>query len=106
MEIAAIEEADERYVFLLSDANLQQYSITPEMLAGLFNLDKRVKVYVIFIASIRDRWETNKQTKKEIIVFSSAYSFRDKYPSQIFVVLDKKELPSVLKKIFLQAALT
>lgn len=87
-DVAAQPESDDRFVFLISDANLDQYSITPEMLGRIFDLDRRVHVFVLFIASARD----------------SASNFQKKLPGNVFVCLDKRELPKVLKKMFLSAA--
>jgi Mg2+ and Co2+ transporter CorA len=78
------KDADDRFVFLVSDANLQQYSITPDMLARIFSLDKRVHVFLLFIASPRD----------------STSAFVERWPSNVFVCLDKRDLPRVLKKMF------
>jgi len=87
-DCAAQPEADDRFVFLLSDANLDQYSITPDMISRLFDLDKRVHVFVLFIASVRD----------------SASNFAKEMPGNVFLCLDKKELPKVMKRMFLAAA--
>ena len=87
-DCAAQQEADDRFVFLLSDANLDQYSITPDMISRLFDLDKRVHVFILFIASMRD----------------SASSFAKKMPGNVFICLDKKELPKVMKRMFVAAA--
>ena len=42
------EEADDYFVVLLSDANLDQYSIESSDLTELINLHSRVHVYIIF----------------------------------------------------------
>lgn len=85
---AAQPEADDRFVFLISDANLDQYSITHDMVSRLFDLDKRVHVFVLFIANARD----------------NAASFAKKMPSNVFVCLDKAQMPKVMKRMFLAAA--
>jgi hypothetical protein len=87
-DCAAQQEADDRFVFLVSDANLDQYSITPDMIGRLFELDKRVHVFMLFIASVRD----------------SASAFARHMPGNVFICLDKKELPKVMKRMFLAAA--
>eukprot|EP00287_Rhodomonas_sp_CCMP768_P002650 CAMPEP_0196727726 /NCGR_PEP_ID=MMETSP1091-20130531/8639_1 /TAXON_ID=302021 /ORGANISM="Rhodomonas sp., Strain CCMP768" /LENGTH=126 /DNA_ID=CAMNT_0042070379 /DNA_START=157 /DNA_END=538 /DNA_ORIENTATION=- len=43
-------EADDYFVFLLSDANLRRYGIEPEELGDLLVADKRVNAFAIFIA--------------------------------------------------------
>lgn len=85
------EDADDYFVFLISDANLSQYGITSKMVQNLINTDSRVHVYVIFIASTGGGTEI-KEFKKDM-------------PNNIFPVLDKKELPKTLKSMFLNAAL-
>ena len=45
------EEADEYFVVLLSDANLEQYSIRPSDLQALLDLDERVNLFILFIGS-------------------------------------------------------
>jgi len=103
--------ADDRFVFLISDAcvflnqqrraraltrchgprsNLDQYSITSDHLQRIFDLDRRVHVFVLFIASVRD----------------SATNFAKQLPGNVFVCLEKKDLPRVLKRMFMAAALT
>lgn len=49
------EEADDYTVFLLSDANLEQYNIGAVQLLELLRLDTRVRVYIIFIGSLGDQ---------------------------------------------------
>ena len=48
----ADQPADERFVFLLSDANLEQYGIGASQLQRLLSMDKRVRVFIVFIGSI------------------------------------------------------
>jgi len=47
-------EADDYFVFAVSDANLQRYGILPETLAKVMTRDERVSTYCIFIASLAD----------------------------------------------------
>lgn len=49
------KEADEYAVFLLSDANLEQYGIGARELQDLLELDQRVRVFIIFIGSLGDQ---------------------------------------------------
>jgi hypothetical protein len=51
------EEADDYFVVLLSDANLDQYSIGAADLAELINLHPRVHVYILFIGTLGDQAE-------------------------------------------------
>ncbi len=49
------EEADEHCVFLLADANLDQYGIGSKELLDILHLDARVRVFIIFIGSLGDQ---------------------------------------------------
>lgn len=56
----AQEEADEHFLVVLSDANLERYGIRPERLANVLTSDPQVSAFVIFIGSLGDqaqRWE-------------------------------------------------
>jgi hypothetical protein len=44
------DEGDDYYVFLLSDANLAQYGVSPKSLADALMADSKVNSYAIFIA--------------------------------------------------------
>lgn len=46
------EEADEHFVIVLSDANLDRYGIRPQRFAEVLNTDEKVNAYVIFIGSL------------------------------------------------------
>ena len=46
-----MEDADERFMFLISDANLQRYYITPEEIGEILTSKKNVQAFIIFIAS-------------------------------------------------------
>jgi len=83
-------DADSYYVFALSDANLDQYNIGFETLQKLFNMDPRVHVFVLFIATMGDQ----------------AQRFEDKLPGKVFTCLDKSQIPKTLKRMFLAAATT
>ena len=48
------QEADDYFVFVISDANLRRYGIEPSQLGRLLVADKRVKAFAIFLASIGD----------------------------------------------------
>ena len=89
MDCAAVPEADDRFVFLVSDANLDQYNITVDHVGRLFSMDKRVHVFVLFIANPRD----------------STKAFAERWPSNVYVCLDKRDLPRALKKMFSSAFL-
>jgi len=88
IETITRKEADDYYVFCISDANLDQYSIKPAHFERLFAIERRVHAFVIFIASMGD------QTK----------AFEEKLQGRVFTCLDKTAIPKTLKKMFLAAA--
>lgn len=58
----AREEADEHFVVVLSDANLERYGIRPERFAQVLTSDPQVNAFAIFIGSLGDqaeRWGLN-----------------------------------------------
>lgn len=58
----AQEEADEHFLVVLSDANLERYGIRPERFANVLTSDPEVNAFVIFIGSLGDqaeRWGWN-----------------------------------------------
>jgi hypothetical protein len=82
-------EADARYVFAISDANLDQYGISSshfEALAASAQTSN-THLFVLFIATIGDQ----------------AATFEQKLPGKIFTCLDKKDIPRTLKSMFLSS---
>lgn len=55
IEQIARVEADDWFCFLISDANLDQYGITPEHFERLDAIDRRVHTFFLFIASMGDQ---------------------------------------------------
>lgn len=53
----AREEADEHFVVVLSDANLERYGIRPERFAHVLTSDPQVNAFAIFIGSLGDQAE-------------------------------------------------
>ena len=49
------QEADEHFVIVLSDANLERYGIRPKKLAEILTMNDDVNAYVIFIGSLGDQ---------------------------------------------------
>lgn len=86
----ASEEADERFVILLSDANLERYGIRPSELAKALTAETSVNTYAIFIGSLGD--QADRLTK----VLPAGHSF---------VCLDLKKIPQILQQIFTSAML-
>lgn len=54
-EIAKQEDVDERFVIVLSDANLERYGIRPKKLAEILTANEDVNGFVIFIGSLGDQ---------------------------------------------------
>lgn len=86
----ALEEADERFVILLSDANLERYGIRPSELAKALTSESSVNTYAIFIGSLGD--QADRLTK----ALPAGHSF---------VCLDLKRIPQILQQIFTSAML-
>ncbi|EDQ92903.1 uncharacterized protein MONBRDRAFT_14058 [Monosiga brevicollis MX1] len=82
----ASEEADERFVILLTDANLERYGIPASELAHILNSDPDVKAFVVMIGgTLHDQAET---LRRELPAGKS------------FVCLETQDLPSILQQIF------
>ena len=81
----ADSEADERFVIVLSDANLDRYGIRPHHLGEILTHNEDVNAYIIFIGSLGDQAE---RLVKQL-------------PSgRAFVCLETKNLPIILQQIF------
>merc|ERR1711959_618876 len=84
----ASQEADDYLVFVVSDANLGGYGITPAMLRRALTADPKVTACAIFIAE---------QEAAEML--STAL------PSgRGYVCMDVSKLPNILKEVFARAA--
>lgn len=81
-------EADDYFVFLLSDANLGRYSVTPEQLGEALRADPRVNAFAIFVA------EAN----------AAEWLVRELPLGHGFSVLDAAKLPTVMQQVFAHAA--
>ena len=90
-ELAA-EEADERFVVLVSDANLEQYGITPHELGKLLNLDPLVRVFMIFIGTL--------EGQAEKYLGGGDADSPPLPPGHVFLCLNTRDLPKILQKIF------
>ena len=55
VETIVKQQADERFVVVLSDANLERYGIPPRKLAEILTMNDDVNAYVIFIGSLGDQ---------------------------------------------------
>lgn len=81
--------ADDYFVFLISDANLEGYGVRPETLASALTSDADVNAFAFFIAE-RD----------------TAEEMKANMPSgRAHVVMDTEALPLLFKNIFSRALL-
>ncbi|KAM6986427.1 von Willebrand factor A domain-containing protein 8 [Aplochiton taeniatus] len=87
----AREEADERFVVVLSDANLERYGITPERFARALTSDPEVNAFAIFIGSLGDQAERLQRTLPA---------------GRSFVAMDTKQIPQILQQIFTSTMLS
>ncbi|CAG8614734.1 10142_t:CDS:10 [Funneliformis caledonium] len=83
------EDADDYFVVVLSDANIQQYRINPEDISKVLKSDERVTTSIIFIGSLADQAE---QLKKYL-------------GNKAHICMDNKDLPKIMKSIFLASML-
>eukprot|EP00066_Takifugu_rubripes_P009279 XP_003976079.1 PREDICTED: von Willebrand factor A domain-containing protein 8 isoform X1 [Takifugu rubripes] len=86
----AQEEADEHFLVVLSDANLERYGIRPERLANVLTSDPQVNAFVIFIGSLGDQAQRLQKTLPA---------------GRTFVVMDTKQIPQTLQQIFTSTVL-
>ena len=84
------EQADDYFVFLVSDANLRGYGISPQDLATALTSDRRINAHAIFIAEP----DVAQEMKLSMPV------------GHAHLVLDTEGLPLLLKSIFAKAVLT
>uniref|UniRef100_A0A8C4IV27 von Willebrand factor A domain-containing protein 8 n=1 Tax=Dicentrarchus labrax TaxID=13489 RepID=A0A8C4IV27_DICLA len=87
----AREEADEHFVVVLSDANLERYGIRPERFAQVLTSDPQVNAFAIFIGSLGDQAERLQKTLPA---------------GRSFVAMDTKEIPQILQQIFTSTMLS
>jgi len=84
----AAQPADDYFVFLVSDANLERYGITGEILASMLLSDERVKAFAIFVA----------QERLEDLL-------RQMPPGRGMVCSDTAQMPGIFKRLFMQEVL-
>ena len=89
MEVVRREEADDYFVFLISDANLEMYGVTPELLAQELMRDKLINAYAIFIAEPEVALEMQKRMPA----------------GRAHVCNNNEEMPFLFKSIFSRAVL-
>ncbi|KAF9412835.1 von Willebrand factor A domain-containing protein 8 [Entomortierella beljakovae] len=81
------DDADDYIVVVLSDANIGQYNIKPEDLGRILRSDDRVTSSMIFIGSLSDQ----------------ADKLKGALGSHAHVCMDTKDLPQIIKSIFLSS---
>ncbi|TMS06972.1 von Willebrand factor A domain-containing protein 8 [Larimichthys crocea] len=87
----AREEADEHFVVVLSDANLERYGIRPERFAQVLTSDPQVNAFAIFIGSLGDQAERLQRMLPA---------------GRSFVAMDTKQIPQILQQIFTSTMLS
>ncbi|XP_075055872.1 von Willebrand factor A domain-containing protein 8 isoform X1 [Mixophyes fleayi] len=87
----AKEDADEYFVIVLSDANLERYGIPPERFAQALTINPQVNAFAIFIGSLGDQAERLQRTLPA---------------GRSFVAMDTKQIPHILKQIFTSTLLS
>ncbi|XP_074047842.1 von Willebrand factor A domain-containing protein 8 [Macrotis lagotis] len=87
----AKEEADEFFVIVLSDANLDRYGIHPMSFSRVLTANPQVNAFAIFIGSLGDQ----------------AVRLQKTLPAgRSFVAMDTKEIPQILQQIFTSTMLS
>uniref|UniRef100_A0A8C6JZL1 von Willebrand factor A domain-containing protein 8 n=1 Tax=Melopsittacus undulatus TaxID=13146 RepID=A0A8C6JZL1_MELUD len=85
------EEADEYFVIVLSDANLERYGIRPSRFAQVLTTNAQVNAFAIFIGSLGDQ----------------ADRLQRMLPAgRSFIAMDTKEIPQILQQIFTSTMLS
>ncbi|PIK51485.1 putative von Willebrand factor A domain-containing protein 8 [Apostichopus japonicus] len=85
------KEADEHFVIVLSDANLDRYGIRPQHFARELTADEEVNAYAIFIGSLGDQAER---------------LVKNLPAGRAFVCLDNKNIPQIMQQIFTSTMLS
>jgi hypothetical protein len=80
-----VDEHDESFVIVLSDANFDRYGISPRAFAKILNKNDQVAAFAIFIGSLGDQAERLAKSLP---------------PGKAFVCMDTKKIPEILKTIF------
>ncbi|KAJ1114524.1 hypothetical protein NDU88_002760 [Pleurodeles waltl] len=87
----AKEEADEYFVIVMSDANLERYGIPPSKFAQSLTTNPQVNAFAIFIGSLGDQAERLQRTLPA---------------GRSFVAMDTKQIPQILQQIFTSTLLS
>ncbi|XP_050974831.1 von Willebrand factor A domain-containing protein 8 isoform X2 [Labeo rohita] len=87
----AREEADEHFVIVLSDANLERYGISADRFARALTSNPQVNAFAIFIGSLGDQADRLQRTLPA---------------GRSFVAMDTKQIPQILQQIFTSTMLS
>ncbi|KAL7983994.1 hypothetical protein Chor_004534 [Crotalus horridus] len=87
----AKDDADEYFVIVLSDANLERYGIPPARFAQALTIDPKVNAFAIFIGSLGDQADRLQRTLPA---------------GRSFIAMDTKEIPQILQQIFTSTMLS
>ncbi|KAF7238647.1 von Willebrand factor A domain-containing protein 8 [Varanus komodoensis] len=87
----AQEEADEHFVVVLSDANLERYGIPAAEFARTLTLDPKVNAFAVFIGSLGSQADRLQRTLPA---------------GRSFIAMDTKGLPQILQQIFASTMLS
>ncbi|XP_072214400.1 von Willebrand factor A domain-containing protein 8 [Excalfactoria chinensis] len=87
----AKEDADEYFVIVLSDANLERYGIEPATFAQVLTTNTQVNAFAIFIGSLGDQADRLQRTLPA---------------GRSFIAMDTKEIPQILQQIFTSTMLS
>lgn len=91
MQELAREEADEHFLVVLSDANLERYGISPARFASVLTSNPQINAFAVFIGSLGDQAER----------------LQRQLPSgRSFIAMDTKEIPLILQQIFTSTILS
>uniref|UniRef100_A0A8C9W2Q1 von Willebrand factor A domain-containing protein 8 n=1 Tax=Scleropages formosus TaxID=113540 RepID=A0A8C9W2Q1_SCLFO len=85
------EEADEHFVIVLSDANLERYGIRPDRFAQVLTSNSQVNAFAIFIGSLGDQANRLQKTLPA---------------GRSFVAMDTRQIPQILQQIFTSTMLS
>ncbi|KAJ8349982.1 hypothetical protein SKAU_G00251120 [Synaphobranchus kaupii] len=91
VQVLSREEADEHFVIVLSDANLERYGISPDRFARALTSSPQVNAFAIFIGSLGDQAERLQKTLPA---------------GRSFVAMDTKQIPQILQQIFTSTMLS
>ncbi|XP_025954961.2 von Willebrand factor A domain-containing protein 8 isoform X3 [Dromaius novaehollandiae] len=87
----AKEDADEYFVIVLSDANLERYGILPSRFAQALTTNSQVNAFAIFIGSLGDQADRLQRTLPA---------------GRSFIAMDTKQIPQILQQIFTSTMLS